>query len=112
MHRKLLRTLQAVSAIRSWIVFIALFTSCSLAVAADSPARSPQIQSTNLRVEFDNHLRSRVVARFDNKETVLGPFTASETLTTAGNVWTEFQLTSQKQEPVKDAFGQGTRLTV
>ena len=112
MDRKLLRTLPAMSAIRPWIIFIALFTSCSLAVAADSPAGSLQIQGTNLRVEFDNHLRSRVVARFDKKETVLGPFTASETLTTVGKVWTEFLLTSHKQEPVKDAFGQGMRLTV
>ena len=86
--------------------------SCSLAVAADSPAGKPQIQGANLRVEFDNRLRSRVVARFDNTETVLGPFTASETLTTAGKVWTEFLLTSQKQAPVKDAFGEGKRLTV
>src|ERR1700678_2935199 len=90
MDRKLLRTLQAMSAIRPWIVFVALFTSCSLAVAADSPARSPQIQGTNLRVEFDTHRGSRLFARFDNKEMVLGPFTASETLTTAGKVWTEF----------------------
>ena len=64
-----------------------VFTSCSLAVAADSPASKPQIQGANLRVEFDNRLRSRVVARFDKTETVLGPFTASETLTSAGKVW-------------------------
>ena len=94
------------------IVFMAVFASCSLAVAADSPSGKPQIQAGNLRVEFDNRLRSRVVARFDKTETVLGPFTASETLTTAGKVWTDFLLTSQKQERVKDAFGGGTRLTV
>ncbi len=52
------------------------------------------------------------MARFDKTETVLGPFSASETLTTAGKVWTDFPLASQKQEPVHDAFGQGTRLTV
>ncbi len=67
---------------------MAVFTSCLLAAAADSPAGKPQIQGGNLRVEFDNRLRSRVVARFDKTETVLGPFTASETLTTAGKVWT------------------------
>src|SRR3984957_5239775 len=94
------------------IVFVAVFASCSLAVVADSPAAKPQIQAGNLRVEFDNRLRSRVVARFDKTETVLGPLTASETLTTAGKAWTEFPLTSQKQERVKDAFGGGTRLTV
>ena len=77
-----------------------------------NPSARPQIQGANLRIEFDNHLRSRVIARFDNKETVLGPFTASETVTTTGKVWTEFVLTSQKQAPIKDAFGEGKRLTI
>ena len=108
---KIFRTQRAVSAILSGILLIAVSMSCSLAVAADSPAGKPQIQGANLRVEFDNRLRSRVVARFDNTETVLGPFTASETLTTAGKGWTEFLLTSQQQAPVKDAFGEGKRLT-
>jgi alpha-galactosidase len=112
MDRNPIRTLRTMSATRSAIVFMAVFTSCSLAVAADSPAVKPQIQGGNLRVEIDNRLRSRVVARFDKTETVLGPFTASETLTTAGKVWTEFLLTSQQQARVKDAFGEGKRLTV
>ena len=86
---------------------MAVFSSCLLAVAADSPAGKPQIQAGNLRVEFDNRLRSRVVARFDNEETMLGPFTASETLTTAGKVWTEFPLTSQKQERGQRRFWAG-----
>ncbi len=42
----------------------------------------------------------------------MGPFTASETLTTTGKLWTEFVLTSQKQAPIKDAFGEGKRLTI
>jgi alpha-galactosidase len=83
-----------------------LFASCALAVAA----ANPQIQGTNVRVEFDKQMRSRVVARFNNAETVLGPFTASETLTTTGKVWSGFAVSSQKQVPAKDAFGQGTQL--
>jgi alpha-galactosidase len=94
----------------TWLIFVALVAYCSLAVAA--PAPSPQLQGGNLRIEFDQRMRSRVVARFDTTEMVLGPFTASETLATAGKVWTEFLLTGQKQEPVKDAFGAGKRLTV
>ena len=103
----LLRSLQPN---RAWIVLVALLTSYSLPATAQT-AR-PQIQGANLRIEFDNHLRSRVIARFDNKETVLGPFTASEALTTTGKVWTDFVLTSQKQAPVKDAFGEGKRLII
>ena len=98
--------------IRSWIFLSIVFASCLLAVAAEIPAGSPQIQGGNLRVEFDNRLRSRVVARFDKTETVMGPFTASETVTTADMLWTGFTLTSQKHEHTKDAFGEGERLTV
>jgi alpha-galactosidase len=108
----LLRKLRAVIAIKSWIVFVTVFTSYSLAAAADIPTGKAQIQGGNLRIEFDDHLRSRVVARFDKTETVMGPFTASETVTTADRPWTRFLLTSQKHGRTKDAFGEGERLTV
>jgi len=95
----------------TWDCLPRVFASCSLAIAADTPAGKAQIQAGNLRVEFDGRLRSRVVARFDKTETVLGSFSASETLTTAGKVWADFLLTSQKQERIHDTFGQGTQLT-
>ena len=107
-----LRRLKAATTTRLWVVLTIVFAFCSLAAAADGPAGKPQIQGGNLRIEFDNHLRSRVVARFDKTETVMGPFTASETVTTADKLWTGFLLTSQKHERTKDAFGEGERLTV
>ena len=79
---------------------------------AATPTGNPQIQGASLRIEFDHSLRSQVVARFDNKETTMGPFTASESVTAADKTWTEFPLTSQKHERVSDAFGKGERLTV
>jgi alpha-galactosidase len=79
---------------------------------AASPTGNPQVQGASLRIEFDHNLRSRVVARFDNKETTMGPFTASESVTAADKAWTDFPLTSQKHERVSDAFGKGERLTV
>jgi alpha-galactosidase len=94
------------------MVLAAVLTSCSLPTSAQIPSARPQIQGGNLRVEFDNHLRSRVVALFDHQEKVLGPFTASETVTTAGKVWTEFVLISQKEAPIKDTFGEGKRLII
>ena len=103
----LFRKLRAMIAIRSWIVLTAVFASCSLAAAADIPKGKPQIQGGNLRIEFDNRLRSRVVARFDKTETVMGPFTASETVTTAGKIWTGFLLTSQTRGRTKDLCGRG-----
>ncbi len=99
-------------AIRSWAVFTIAFASCSLTATANIRAGKPQIQGGNLRIEFDNHLRSRVVARFDKTETVMGPFTASETVTTADKLLTGFLLTSEKHGRTKDAFGEGERLTV
>ena len=104
--------LRAMIAIRSWIVLTTVMTSCSLAAATDIPTGNPQIQGGNLRIEFDNRLRSRVVACFDKTETVMGPFTASETVTTADKLWTGFLLTSHKHGRIKDVFGEGERLTV
>src|SRR5882724_10621612 len=103
-HRKLRLTL--------WIALTIVFASWASATAEETPASKPQIQGGNLRIEFDTHLRSRVVARFDKKETVMGPFTVSETVTTADKAWAGFLLTSQKHERMKDAFGEGERLTV
>ena len=108
----LLRKLRVMIAIGSWIVFTIVLASCSLAAAADVPTGKPQIQAGNLRIEFDNRLRSRVVARFDKTETVMGPFTTSETVTIADKLSTGFLLTSHRQERTKDAFGEGERLTV
>ena len=87
-----------------------MLSSVSCAIAAESPSDNPQIRSANLRIEFDRNLRSRVVARFDNKDTTLGPFTVSESVTAADKRWTDFPLASQKSEPVTDAFGTGQRL--
>ena len=94
------------------IVLVSVFVACSFAVAAEVPGGNPQIQGGHIRIEFDNHLRSRVVACFNKKETVLGPFTASETVTTADKLWAGFLLTSQIHEHTKDGFGEGERLTV
>jgi alpha-galactosidase len=98
--------------IRSWIVLTTLFTSCSLAIAGEIATGKPQIQGGNIRIELDNRLLSRVVARFGKKEMLMGPFTASETVTTTDKAWAGFLLTSQKQQRTKDTFGDATQLTV
>src|ERR1700729_3776801 len=111
-----LRKPQAPTTSRLWIALTLVFASCASAAAADAPSGKPQIQGGNLRIEFDNHLRSRVVARFDKTETVMGPFTTSETVIIADKPIadnpTGFFLTSQKHERTKDAFGEGERLTI
>jgi alpha-galactosidase len=95
-----------------WVALAIVFASVASAAAADVPNGKAQIQGDHLRIEFDNNLRSRVVAHFDKKETVMGPFTASETVTTAEKDWAGFLMTSQKHERAKDAFGEGERLIV
>jgi alpha-galactosidase len=99
-------------AIRYWIVLTAVFMSCSLVTAAEIATAKLEIQGGNIRIELDNRLRSRVVARFGKKEVLMGPFTASETVTTTDKLWAGFFLTSQKQELTKDTIGNATQLTV
>src|SRR5580704_7152273 len=80
----------------------------STSVAADLP----RIQSSNLRIEFDNNMRSHVVAGLKGKEVPLGAFSASETVKGNGRSWDDFALTSQSDDRVTDSFGGGERLTL
>jgi len=101
----------------SLLIFAAL-----LAAAARSSARpdqsvvrhasSAQIQSPSLRIEFDNHMRSRVVARFAGKDIPLGAFSASETVKGSERYWYDFVLNSQTHERVFDTYGNGEKLTL
>jgi alpha-galactosidase len=91
---------------------VILVSSGLSAVAADHPSSAPQIQGEHLAVQFNRYLYSRVVARFDGKETILGRFAASETVVIGDRVWNEFSLVSQKKERVRDDLGAGERLTV
>ena len=87
--------------------------SCLLTAQTAAPAAvKAEIAGKNLRVEFDRMLRSRVVARFDNRETRLGPFAASESVTTTGQTVTLFTFSSQNTERVNDSIGAGQKLTV
>jgi len=99
---------------------IAIFTV--LLVVGQAPARPhqvasppvplPQIQSSSLRIEFDENMRSRVVARMKSKEVLLGGFSASETVKGNKRSWYDFALNSQSHERVTDNFGGGERLTL
>jgi len=92
---------------------LAMMLSSGLhAGAAASSHEKTQIEGANLRIEFDHNLRSRVIARFDNKDTAMGPFTASESVAAADKAWTEFSLLSTKHERITDAVGVGERLIV
>ena len=79
---------------------------------ASPPAPLPQIQSSSLRIEFDENMRSRVVARMKSKEVLFGGFSASETVKGNKRSWYDFALNSQSHERVTDNFGGGEKLTL
>jgi alpha-galactosidase len=67
------------------------------------------IEGKSIRVEFDGRLYSRVIARFDGKETALGDFGPSEFLSGAAQ---DFSVTSHRTQTVRDELGRGRQLTV
>ena len=79
--------------------------------APDSPV-DLRIQSAVLQIEFDQQLHSRVVPLFDSAASLFVPFSASETVTGVGHIWSDFTLTSSQRGRVSDVFGAGERLTL
>ena len=106
------RRFRAATAAVLGIVFTTVFASCLFAVDAHVPGGKPRIQGGNVRIDFDNPLRSRVVSGFDKTETVIGLFTSSETVAKADKPWGEFLLTAPKHDRTKAAFAEPERLTV
>ncbi len=78
------------------------------------PSVSPRAQADgrNIRIEFNGMLQSRVVAKFQGKETAIGDYAPSETLTVAGKEISEFALRDVKRGSVRDAMGAGQRVTL
>jgi len=101
-----------ISSLLATAVLAIVFSSWLNAGAADVLPNTPQIQGEHLRIQFDRYLHSRVVARFDGHETTMGPFAASERVTIANKMWSEFSLVSHKNARVSDAYGAGERLIV
>jgi alpha-galactosidase len=102
-----------ISPVAAGITTCIVVLSCVLTAQTATPAPvKAEIAGRNLRVEFDRMLRSRVIARFENRETPLGPFTASESVTTTGRTVTQFTFSSQKSERFSDSIGAGRKLTV
>ena len=89
----------------------------SLAVMLSSPAvhAAPDlvnVESKNLRVEFNAKLYSRAIAKFDGREIVLGPFEPSESVIAGGKEFRDFTLSESKQQSVRDSIGSGKQTTL
>ncbi len=91
---------------------IVLGTALGLSQTQPSKSAAAQIESPNLRIEFDKSMRSRVTARFNDKDVLLGPYSTSESISGAAQSFRNFALTTQKTEQITDGFGKGQRLTI
>jgi alpha-galactosidase len=81
-------------------------------VSLHSAPDSTVVEGVNLRLEFDRNMHSRVIARFDGKDIVMGPFSASETITVDGSELKDFAFISEGQARVNDSFGPGKQITL
>lgn len=77
--------------------------------AAPAPAR---IEGSNIRVEFDSSLHSRITARFAGRDIVLGDFSPSEFIAVDGTEMRDFPRTASRQRNLRDEFGPGRQLTI
>ena len=94
---------------------LAVFSSAIVAIRSRTSLRAAdqaKVDGKNIRLEFDSKMHSRAIARFDGKEIVLGPFTASETVTIDGAEVTDFALSGSKQANVHDPLGAGKQTTL
>ena len=83
---------------------------CSLAaLALGCGGRPASVENEGLRIEFNDMMRSRVVAVNRGREIVFGEYSPSETLTVAGREVTEFPLAARSEESFQDGIGSGRR---
>lgn len=89
---------------------LAALLAAAPALAFDT--KNPQVvEGDGIRLEFDGHMRSRVVSTL-GAPTVLGPFENSETLDPPMGAGLTFLLDSAKEDPVQDTLGSGQRVTL
>jgi alpha-galactosidase len=91
--------------IQIFLVFALMGASC---FGADTAL----VAGKNIRIEFDGHMQSRVVALLGGKEQVLGGFTPSESIRVAGHEITDFKLQGQTHKAIHDRLGAGTQTVI
>jgi alpha-galactosidase len=81
-------------------------------LALEAPAADASVvrlDGRGIRLEFDEWLRSRVVATSGGAEVAVGPFGTSESLETETGEVAEFGFDGQDEQPVSDVIGRGLR---
>ncbi|MEX2302565.1 MAG: glycoside hydrolase family 36 protein [Bryobacterales bacterium] len=66
----------------------------------------------NISIEFDKSLHSRVAAKFDGEEAVLGELSPSEYIVVDGKEIKDFTLSGRTSEEVQDPLGAGRKVTM
>jgi len=99
---------------RAWFLDAALLCSALLlgdGVLAAAPVRGvvATLQSSELRLEFDARLHSRVTALNEGAADQLGAWSPSESLNTAGATLQDFVFDTNEQQLIKDQAGTGHR---
>ncbi|MGO8787992.1 MAG: glycoside hydrolase family 36 protein [Terriglobia bacterium] len=86
--------------------------ACLASWSSPSATQRAQADGRNIRIEFNEMLHSRVVAKFAGRAMAIGDFAPSESLTVAGKEIRDFTLHEVKEESVRDAMCDGQRVTL
>ena len=97
---------------RSWKLVVVGFAVWLASGCSPSVSQRANVDGRNIRIEFNEMLHSRVVAKFNGKQIVMGDFAPSETLTVAGKEIRDFTLRDVKRGSVQNALGAGQRVTL
>jgi alpha-galactosidase len=73
-------------------------------------AGEPRIETKEIRIEFDRRMRTRVTARFSGKETLVAPWSESESVEADSVRSRNFALESYTRERISDDIGAGERM--
>src|SRR5579872_6026383 len=94
--------------LRSWL-------GALLAATALTPlglAQAVVVEGKNIRVEFDNAMRSRIVAVFDQTPKPMGPYAPSDDLRVSNANLPDYSVLDHNTESVGDKLGSGSRTII
>ncbi|MCS6952709.1 MAG: alpha-galactosidase [Bryobacterales bacterium] len=74
--------------------------------------KTARIESSGIRIEFNDRMHTRITARTDGRETPLGAFQPSESVSLASGDVKDFVLRRVRSEKIRDRIGPGTRYTL
>ena len=97
---------------KSWKLLVVGLAVWLASGSSPSASQRAQADGKNIRIEFNEMLHSRVVAKFEGRETAIGDFAPSESVTVAGKEIRDFALHDVKRGSVRDAMGAGQRVTL